>query len=83
MLLWREANRGHTAYWGITPLQIMHNSPHSKGYLFLGPERAALVVGSSNFSRAGLATNVEMNVVVEQPRVHADMQPAIELFEKQ
>lgn len=51
---------------------------HPKIYLFSGGDEALVIIGSSNWTRGGLAENVEANVLVKLNLAHADQRTAFE-----
>lgn len=56
---------------------------HPKSYRFHRADgRVALVVGSSNFSRGGLADNLELNLMLVLDQAHPVVQQAVSIFER-
>ena len=56
---------------------------HPKSYRFHRADgRVALIVGSSNFSRGGLADNVELNLMLQLDQAHPVVQQAVAIFER-
>lgn len=56
---------------------------HPKSYRFHHPDgRITFIVGSSNFSRGGLADNVELNLMLKLDQAHPVVQQAVSIFER-
>lgn len=60
-----------------------HATFHPKTYLFLSADKAALMVGSANFTKGGMDRNVEAALLIEGPRTEGSIEQAFDFIRKQ